>query len=611
MRRVLILIGVSSPTDLMPLPGVASCIAAMRDWALKQRIDTPQIIEITDLDDKPVTLPRITKVIFRLEEENAVDQIIVYFAGHGLIGAGGDLWFLTDAPRDRSAVVSLDASRKDALRSSFRHTVLISDACRVAAQGVQQISLVGNSIFPDPSGGPKKMQEVDQFFASTVGEPAFEVKRPQGFVSIYTEALSQALGGGVASLLEEETPGTPTPVVIRPWPLADHLPMAVASWLESNHLALAPETDAVIGSRPTAWLAGFDILPPALPEDGSPMLPPGDEPGEPDLPKKASPNVHHRLAVNTSTVLRNNLRDAASRKMLGKLPLMSPTPGGWNALFGAHCGFRVLGSLFTGAWSTLGSRIESRNRNMDVHVAADGPVGVVLRFASGLGAFLPALPGFVGYVRVDASGMIQSVLYEPSPKSREAISARHRFGSPAWRAFNLRAPAVRRVRVVLDAASSSGHLRMGSLGGINQQELLKGISWRAGVDLTSAVLAAYGLYGAPDQEIIPELINRVRAIYHYVPADLLMLGSSAGEGSPLNRLQVDSPPFPMLTRGWSLMRGVGLELPLELAGLELHLSPSPWTLVDAEGVEILRQYVTRVVRPMSRIEMLERGTTNA
>lgn len=608
MRRVLILIGVSSPTDLMPLPGVESCIAAMRDWALKQRIDTPQVIEITDLDDTPVTLARITEVIFRLEEEGAVDQIIVYFAGHGLIGAGGDLWFLTAAPRDRSAVVSLDATRKDALRSSFSHTVLISDACRVAAQGVQKISLVGNSIFPDPSDGPKKMQQVDQFFASTVGEPAFEVKRSQGFVSIYTEALSQALGGGIASLLEEETPGTPTPVVVRPWPLADHLPMAVASWLESNHLALAPETDAVIGSRPTAWLAEFDILPPALPEDGSPMLPPGDEPGEPDIPKKASPNIYPPLAVNTSTALRNNLRDAASPRLLDRLPRMSPPPGRRSALFGAHCGFRVQGSYFTGAWSTPGSRIESSNT--DVHVAADGPVGVVLRFASGQGAFLPALAGFVGYVRVDASGMIRSVLYEPSPKGRTAVG-QYRFGSPAWRAFNLRAPAVRRVRAVLDTASTSGHLRMGSLGGIDQQELLKGISYRAGVDLTSAVLAAYGLYGAPDQEIIPELINRVRAVYHYVPADLLMLGSSAREGSPRNRLQVDRPPFPMLTRGWSLMRGFGLELPLELAGLELHLSASPWTLVDAEGVEMLHHYVTRVMIPMSRIEMTERGTTNA
>ena len=137
-----------------------------------------------------------------------VEQLIVYFSGHGINSGLFEQWLLSRAPVDPNAAVNVKGSEFGARFCGIEHVVFISDACRTAADsGIQAQRVAGGDIFPNATpGGPEKA--VDQFFATQVGDPAFEVQTvaesTKRYCAAYSTVLLKALRGETAEVIEAD-----------------------------------------------------------------------------------------------------------------------------------------------------------------------------------------------------------------------------------------------------------------------------------------------------------------------------------------------------------------------------------------------------------------------
>lgn len=187
MKRTAILIGVNKTGKLPLLQDAAKGARRMEEWARTQQFDTVEVF--TDERGGAVDIGSIRRAIEKIVDSGTFDQLVIYFAGHGVNIRYGEYWLLSDAPRDPQAAVNVRGSVDLASYGGISHVVLISDACRTAAQGIQAQNVSGSEIFPnDPPGGSEL--PVDRFFACALGRPAHEVLDPtvtaKEFQALYT-----------------------------------------------------------------------------------------------------------------------------------------------------------------------------------------------------------------------------------------------------------------------------------------------------------------------------------------------------------------------------------------------------------------------------------------
>ena len=279
MVRAVVLIGVSQAGHLETLQAVHDGVRAMRKWASGQAIDPALIKVITD-EKGPVEVSTIKKAIRDLVDLTTVEQLVVYFAGHGVNLSLTEYWLLSGAPEDSNAAVNLAGSVELARFCGIPHVVLISDACRTAADGIQAQAIRGSEIFPNiPEGTVER--PVDVFFACALGAPSLELKDPKkaaaGYRAIYTDSLVEALEGlkdvvvedpeenARLRLIETASDGEPGGL-IRPWPLSFHLRADVPERLQSAGVKpeLSQTPVARINSRAT-WLSRVPVPKPAPP----------------------------------------------------------------------------------------------------------------------------------------------------------------------------------------------------------------------------------------------------------------------------------------------------------------------------------------------------------
>ncbi|NHT19642.1 caspase family protein, partial [Cellulomonas sp. IC4_254] len=266
MARALVLVGVARTGGRFPeLPAVPGAVAAVRTWATEQGVPDDLVLTFTDDDGSPVTSGDVLAGVRALVDRGDVDQLVVYFSGHGINTGNAEFWLLTGAPEDGSQAVNVSLTSWFAERLPVRHVVLVSDACRTAASTVQELSVQGVAVVPNlPPRGPAAA--VDVFYACALGDPAYEVKDPAAsgaaYQALFTSALVGALRGDHPALV---TPGTGAGFgLVQPWPLKRALPSLVAERLTAAHapLDLAQTPDARLSSDPLeAWLSRLEPWP--------------------------------------------------------------------------------------------------------------------------------------------------------------------------------------------------------------------------------------------------------------------------------------------------------------------------------------------------------------
>ena len=99
MRRAGVFIGVDRTGQLQTLNDAAAGAERMHQWALGQGMsDASQAILLTDRGGKKVTPDMIFDAIKSVIDGPGVDQLLVYFAGHGVNINRSEHWLLSDAP---------------------------------------------------------------------------------------------------------------------------------------------------------------------------------------------------------------------------------------------------------------------------------------------------------------------------------------------------------------------------------------------------------------------------------------------------------------------------------------------------------------------------------
>ncbi|MFI0813886.1 hypothetical protein [Streptomyces echinatus] len=264
MTRAAVLIGVHKAGDLPELEAVGQGIDHMHDWVKKQGIPDRLIRIISDTTGNAVRCSAITAAVTSFVNRRSLEQIIIYFCGHGIYRSQSEYWLLSEAPDNPNEAVNVAASIALAEQCRVPHVVLISDACRTAPASIQYDRVHGGLIFPNrpPSGTPAS---ADVFYSSGLGDSSFEIRDPKvasrAYHAVYTEVMAKALKGGYPELLEAARDGSAE--YVRPYPLKDALPELLSKHIRALGATLTDQTpdSTVTSNQLIAWLSRFPKSP--------------------------------------------------------------------------------------------------------------------------------------------------------------------------------------------------------------------------------------------------------------------------------------------------------------------------------------------------------------
>ncbi len=585
MTRAAVLTGVNRTGGLPALADAVAGARRMEHWALDQGMARKRVLLFTD-EDGPLDIGGVRRAIRALVDSGSLEQLIVYFAGHGVNIRYGEYWLLSDAPVDTSAAVNVEGSIVLARRSDIPHVVFISDACRTAAEGIQAQGVTGGEIFPnDPVAGPE--QPVDVFFATTLGRPALEIRDPAAstaaYRALYTDALLDAFDGRLpAAALPAETGGE-TLYLVRPRRLkaclAQEPPRRLAGLGVPPTVSQVP--DARITSDDDAWLASFRH-PAATPGVARGAVARGVSGGKVPAPAE-TPQVQARAQLDAllgdggppasdaasarSTALplrRGAIRSGASRAGAASTP----------ARFETGCGFQLTGAAIAEALAAeAGVEVPGGGRSR-ARVNLSGPAAsVLLLLDDGSAVLLPAVRGFVATLTIE-DGELADVACEPSDDT------------PRRRDFVRHADEPRTLRGVVAQAARHGVF---GLEGGQAPALARRMQYARQVDPALALYAAYAFHDLQQTERIRETNRALMDELGFAFFDLDLLSGAFGRAHDGT---ARFPPVPLLAQGWALLGALGATLPGELQALQRELLPSLWTHVNPAGAERLRRLMS-------------------
>ncbi len=577
MKRAAIVIGVDKTGQLPKLNDAAKGAGRFAQWARDQGMDPVELI--TDSDAR-VTLQQIKDAVRAVVDRGTVEQLLVYFAGHGVNIRYSEYWLLSDAPRDTQAAVNLAGSATLARYCGIPHVVFISDACRTAAEGVQAQGVTGGEIFPNEGGGGLEMA-VDQFFACTLGRPAHEIKDPditsQEYQAIYTGVLLDALRGSPDSLIEWISDETG---LVRPRPLKTQLYDGVTQKIARADLQtkLIQIPDARITSDANAWLAQLkraDIKPERRTK-GKPR---------PRIPVPESPAalsealIGSALSGESPTDITRSVERAASPALGGEFvatfarAAIPFTLGDENRA----CGFNVRGARFVGAFSARATLSDTPMpvESLDIELPDGRSASVLLQLDNQTCAVLPAIPGFITTLTLEGDELVD-VAYEPSP------------GNWRWDEYKQRADELRALRAL---AASSTHNGVFRLAGADAEKLARRMQYAKSLDPAMAVYAAYAYHDLALVKLIRRMAGWQYDDLGAVFFDIALLG---GE---LNADTLGSYPqimgfMPLLSQGWAQLSAYRIGLPGPLQGVQRMLLDSPWTLFNQAAADPLHRAIS-------------------
>lgn len=558
MSRAAIFIGVNRTGGLPKLADAAAGAKRMAvEWARKQPMDSVQVI--TD-EKKAVTARMIKTAVAKVVDPGNLEQLVIYFSGHGVNLLRHEFWLLSGAAQDPQECINVAGSEDLARYCGVPHVIFISDACRTAAQGIGMQSLSGSEMFrPIDPNLPRS--PVDQFYACKLGAPANEIADPdtttKEYRAAYTAELLPALTGRVPQIIEPGTGSHGDFGFVRAWPLQDHLEKAMAVRLADPKLKtrVIQVPDADIASRPTAWISRVRGVADAQPAGGAPapiaarslaveaiQISAGGGPGRATAAASANGGV---LLRRTSVDAARNIAEP-----------FGPTHQE------SRCGFKLRGARVAEAFAVRG-RIDMHPVPADVvrvwDVRRPG-TDVLLVLDDGSSVVLPAIPGFIAALTC-RDGDLVDVAYEPSEFTDR------------WSEFKRKASELRTLRGVIATATAEGTFR---LRGPNAEALARRMQFAKGVDPSLAVYAAYAYSDHHRFDLLREMRRYMHADLGGVLFDIAMLDHQFNGTRPAQRRAVLGQ-FPLLSQGWAYLSGRKIKLPAALMRRMPLLQESVWT----------------------------------
>jgi hypothetical protein len=585
VKRAIVIVGVDQAGPLPTLRDAAASARCIEEWARNKQKIEPEFIHIfTDDEKTKVDARTVKKAVRAVIDHGTIEQLIIYFAGHGMNVGYSEYWLLSEFPRDPQEAFNVRSSALLAAYCGIPHVVMISDACRTAAQDITAQRITGSELFPnDNTSGTEK--PVDQFFACALGHPALEVRDPnvasKEFSALYTHVMLDALKGRWPTLLEWDP--EQNVFLIRPRPLRDLLASAVSERIAALNLVTRAiqVPDAHIASDPSAWVASLaaeSAPPPGSAADSSQRrryL--GDNPSLRLSPAVVSDYLLKsmlegeggpgRLAAACEDLRARNI--PAAKEILDTLANITRFTEPPQV---PQQGFMVCGASFADAVSVSAevSIIDTAGSFVRVRTAEPVASNVLLIFSSGDGVILPAIPDFTATLTIEQGDLID-VAYEPVPNCARGFE------------YNKSKLQIRSLRSLTAALMRNG---MFKLEGDNGSEMLKRMRYANHVDLTLAIYAAYACSDIHKMSIIRQISHIMRGDLGKPVFDVALLGGEL-DGKRVSRDSTVLGLAPLLTQGWpaASARRVALSSVLERGR---GIKPSLWTIYDKAAVAHLR-----------------------
>ena len=590
--RAGVFIGVERTGQLQPLQAAVKGAADMHRWATENQ-GFARAELVTDANGGRVTPDAVYEAIKRVIGVGGVDQLIVYFAGHGVNIHQGEHWLLTDAPERANAAVSVAGTVELARYfGGVGYAVFISDACRTAPEGIDAQNVRGQDLFPNIiAGGPAK--PVDQFYACCLGGTAAEIKNASeaagGYSALYTDALLDALGGRAPELLEPGPVFGDDPVsYVRPARLAEFLPKEVLRRVRERGLLRqinqVPDAIVLAHSHWIARLAGPRPLQGGEPAPTAPSSAPlprltRDLLGSVLRDDRAGFDLRMHIATRSFT--------KETRQMARRVTGFERGATEAGEVLAVGSAAHRLGDAEFIPWATVfvrGARLaevfgvrgkvrlfDSLSDGSMAELHNDSPASVLLTFEDGSGAVVPALPG-LAVVLTFEDGRLREVAYEPTPPS------------PALERFREAAPVIRRLRAIAAAASQHGRFRLDEAEADAAATRMRALGW---LDPTLSIYLAYAWHDLQQLDRVREMLQSQKETFGVGFFDLALLGRTL-VGQQVALGDGIGPFLPLFSQGWALLNANRVRLPQALDGIERMLRDSAWSHFTPEGCDRLK-----------------------
>lgn len=575
-QRAAVVIGVDRAGDLRPLRAAAGGARKVAAWLRREGFDP--VVELVD-DPGPVTVAQVFAAVGPLVDRGTVKQLVIYFAGHGFINGYSEHWMLSGAPDNPNEAVSLIESVALARQSGIPHVVFISDACRSRSDSLRTERVRGSLIFPNARSAPPLPSDVDQFLATLVGDPSWEVPLDQSasaYEGVYTATFLDAYRTAKADMVR--TVGDL--VVVPNGKLKDYLAREVPLRAADAWITLKQRPDSQVASGELSYIGRY------LPDTVLTGNGPSSAQQRPDIQTLAQV----QLSANGLNVQAHGWKppimggdswsttsDTEFSTVRGRIANARGLPD----TFSARCGLSISGAhvervttplgVTSGFVNSGGSSRQSALVEISLHNRP--AASVCIQFSNGDGSVLAALDRFVGNVTVDESG-VSNVSYIPARSSSLYESYEHE------------RERLERLHAVVAASARFGVFRIEAAKESKEsvaRNIADNIRMLKGIDPTLGLYAAYAYFdaGLPGQvrSVNDAMRSNLSGIKLFDAAMLAgqLQGRDAGE---------DTFPFvPMLSQGWSLLRVKGVRVSEELAAMRDNMRNALWLTLRREGVE--------------------------
>ncbi len=573
--RAAVVIGVNKVGGLPILSAAADGARAVADWLGRtQGFEVKLFVD----DNTAVKFADVFDAIDVFVDRGTLDQLIVYFSGHGFLnGYTSEVWMLSNAPNNPNEAISLYLSGIQARESAIPNVVFISDACRSTPESLSIGRVQGGIVFPNRGISRNVRSDVDQFLATLPSDPAYEVPLSAsvvGFKGIFTDVFLSAFRRPDADMVRSINGIDVVPNNrLRPF-----LEREVPKMAQAKQITLRQRPDTYVMSGDNTYIGRVEIPASA---SASPGPPPGtihDVVGY-ELKRAGLDILSFNSTVSTPEQLsrlhvETGLAEARSAIQRAQGPNHAET--GFTLFMFGNAPFMLAESnprIKTEVMPAVGA---PNVGFVKVQPNGDRPGSVALRFGDGTGTVVAALPGFIGTVAVDRTGVV-NVSYAPSPANWR------------WSDYQQQRERLEQLRVAVAAAARFGVFRIEGGREVRSQRaaaLGDAIRILKGIDPTLGLYAAYAYAEADLRDQVASVRNIMREDLN---ADLFDVALLSGTLSGRRSAEAERlfPFCPMLSQGWGLLRVKNVRLPPEIAEVDQHLRPSLWTTFDSEGMDII------------------------
>lgn len=573
MKRACIAIGVDHVLGAANLPRLAAAADGAErfaQWASSQQFNA---FCFTDRAG-PLSISVIKQQIRAITTSGSYSQMVVYFAGHGILKSWDtEVWLLSDAATDANEAVNLAGSVSLARQSGIPHVIFISDACRSIAADARLAQITGSGVFPILPVTPQR-PEIDTFYATLPGDPSYEVPAAQSaadYRGVFTTCLLHGLGGPDQSVCEVVDVQNRQLWVVSSRTLKPWLEREVAQSLQAVSIALNQVPELRVESQRPKYLA---LLPTSPPQ--TPLVFNAPPPASPPSAEKTLRSLADQYNLGEFFAPQMEIRsvappagDARTAAFNADVQRLVTVQG--RQSFETQTGFTIVGTPILDAvleGVPDGCDVFEENGAMHVRVRIGESSGsVVIRFADGSGTCLVALPGYIGTATVEG-GRVVNVSYTPARNS------------PRWHDYVNQQVEVEKRRAFVAVAARSGILKLKRDRAASLADYVRELKT---LDPTLGIYASYAYSQAG-------MIDEVESVFDWmardwqvpVPFDVALLANRLANPG---RARV-AGRTPMLTQGWALLHE-GLPIDQGLLQASNYTLPALWTTLSAEGVAFL------------------------